>query len=925
MKSALAAHDALLRDSIQANGGNVFKTVGDAFYAVFPSAYSALVAALTAQRAIHEKNWEGIPGLRVRMALHTGTAEERDGDYFGPALNRVARLLSAGHGGQTLLSLSLARALEKLPEAVELRDLGERRLKDLSQPERIFQVVVAGLPMDFPPLKTLEAVPNNLPTALTNFVGRAREIAEVKRLLTISHLVTLTGSGGCGKTRLSLQVAADLLDTFSGGLWFVELAALSDPAAVPGAGAAVMGIREDPTKPILNTLAESLRTKTVLLILDNCEHLVGACAELTDSLLRSCPNLRIMASSREALGISGETVWRVPSLSVPDSRNLPSLEILARTEAVRLFCDRAVAVAPAFSLTEQNAPAVAQVCHRLDGIPLAIELAAARVSVLHVDQIAARLNDRFRLLTGGSRTALPRQRTLRAAIDWSYDLLSDPERKLLRRISVFSGDFALEAAETVCVGDEVATEDVLDLISHLVEKSLVNTEKVEHEARYTLLDMVRQYSRDRLLESGEAELMGRRHRDYYVSLAERAVPELTGANQEAWFDRIDQEYENFRSALTWCQSDPEGTQNQLRLVAALSRFWFIRGYFEEARTWLKDTMARAGGSLRTSEWAKALRSAGVVAYNQGDYAAARSLYEESLAIFRNAGDRGAAAATLISLGNTIKAQGDIGLAQSYCEESLHEFRALGSNRGTAGALSALALMVHEQGDNVRALQMLEESLNIFRELDQSDGIAHNLDLLGAVRSSAGDHTLAQTMWRQSLEIHRRMGNKPAVALTLINLGDAAMNSGDLDAAISRFGEGLSLATQLGNRRHIALALHNLGLVALRREEFEPARGQFVKALRIRSEIGDKQGIAYSLEGMGTVAVAQGNMKDAARIFGGAEALREAIGVPLSQAERGRQQETIESARGGLDPAMFDLEWQAGRTLPLSEIIAQVLE
>src|SRR5437762_4119120 len=410
---------------------------------------------------------EGIPDLRVRMALNTGTAEERDGDYFGPALNRVSRLLSAGHGGQVLLSLNTKEALPELPAFIELRDLGERRLKDLSRPERIFQVVASGLPSDFPPLNTLEAVPNNLPTALSSFVGREREVAEIKRMLFSTHLLTLTGSGGCGKTRLSIQVAADVLDRFPNGVWFVEFARVSDPEAVPSAIAEAMGVREDPSKTVLATVADNFRNKSVLLILDNCEHLIDACAETANALLRGSANFRIMASSREALGIGGETIWRVPSLR--------------ETESLRLFCERAAAVAPNFSPTQQSLSSVLEICRRLDGIPLALELAAARVNVLHVDQIAARLNDRFRLLTGGSRTALPRQRTLRAAIDWSYDLLTEPERFLLRRISIFAGGFSLDAAETVCADALVPKQDVLDLLSHLVEKSLVTTDKVESE------------------------------------------------------------------------------------------------------------------------------------------------------------------------------------------------------------------------------------------------------------------------------------------------------------------------------------------------------------------------------------------------------------------------------------------------------------
>ena len=907
MRPALARHDALMRRAIEAHGGRIFKTVGDAFYAVFPSAANGLSAALEAQRALHREAWENIPGLRVRIAVNTGPAEERDGDYFGPALNRLARLLTAAHGGQLLLSLSTKNALDTVPENTELRDMGERRLKDLSRPERIFQVVAPDLPSDFPPLNTLEAVPNNLPTALSSFIGREREIAEAKRLLATTHLLTLTGAGGCGKTRLSLQVAADLLDTFAGGVWFVEFAALSDPATVPSALATAMGIREDPSKPILTSIAESVRNKTALLILDNCEHLVAACAEATDTLLRACPNLRIMASSREALGIIGETVWRVPSLP--------------ETEAIRLFCDRAVAVAPAFALTEQNTASVIQVCQRLDGIPLAIELAAARVNVLHVDQIAIRLNDRFRLLTGGSRTALPRQRTLRAAIDWSYDLLSEAERQLLRRISVFAGGFSLESAEVVCSD---GSNDTLDLLSRLVEKSLVMVEKSEYEARYSLLDMVRQYSRERIMESGEAESISTRHRDYFLSLAEKAVPELVGSNQVQWFDRLDSEHENFRTALTWCQSDPAGIELNLRLAAALSRFWFVRGYFEEGRMWLKDAMARAGTSKRTSDWAKALRGAGTLALTQGDNISARSFYEESLSIFRELGDRGAVAATLHNLANTAQAEGNFAQAQLYGEEALEKFRQLGSARGIAISLSNVAGTLHQQGQNDRARPMLEESLAIFRELNLKDGIAHNLDILGLVASSYGDYASARSMHEESLAILRRLGDKRKIAGVLLNLGHAALGQSDLATAEMVFQESLKIAAELGERRSSSLAFHNLGLVALARGDYHSAREHLRDGLRLRAEMGDRIGIAYSVEAVAALAIQHGDMKEAALLLGNAEKLRETVGVPLETAERASHQGLIESIQKAISAEEFEKTWQAGRSMALRDVIAAAL-
>ena len=533
MRAALARHDVILRGAIESNGGRVFKTVGDAFCAAFATPAATLVAALCAQRKLREPLAD-LP-IRVRMGLHTGEAEQRDGDYFGNTLNRVARVMSAGHGGQILLTAETAALLDgALPDGVTLRDMGQYRLKGLSGLEHLFQVVAADLPADFPRLNTLDIAPNNLPALLSSFIGRQTQIAEVQRHVAQSRLLTLTGPGGCGKSRLAIQVATHLQADFPDGVWLVELAPLSDPAFVPQTVAFALGAREDPARPIQAVLADVLRPKAALLVLDNCEHLLDACAELSDGLLCACPRLHILASSREALGITGEVAYRVPSLATADPSRLPPLADLARVEAVRLFVERAAAVRPGFELTEQNAPAVAQIVRRLDGIPLAIELAAARMKALSALQIAQRLDDRFRLLTGGSRTALPRQQTLRATIDWSYDLLSEPEQRLFCRLAVFRGGWTLEAAEAVCAGPDLSgfqnltSRDVLDLLIELVNKSLVNVEEQDGEARYSRLETIRQYGCQKLEDSGELDAMRRRHLDYFLDFAARSDRESRG-------------------------------------------------------------------------------------------------------------------------------------------------------------------------------------------------------------------------------------------------------------------------------------------------------------------------------------------------------------------------------------------------------------
>ena len=512
MRETLARHDLLVRDAIIAGGGAIFKTMGDAFCAAFSSSEAALAAAAAAQRSIVAECWPDETPIRVRMALHTGAVESRRGDYFGQPLNRVARLLAAGHGGQVLLSLAAQElARDALPAGVTLRDLGERRLKDLIRPERIFQLLAPDLPAEFPPLKTLDIRRHNLPIQLASFVGREREMQEVKAFLRSSRLVTLTGAGGAGKTRLAMQVGADRIDDFSDGVWFVELAPLSDPALVTQTMAAVLGLKEAPGVSLAATLLRELKNKELLLVLDNCEHVVEAAARLCDALLANCAGIRILATSREALRTPGEVTYRVPSLATPDPGSNNEIESLTQYAAVQLFIDRAVAVKSTFQVNNANAPAVAGLCFHLDGIPLAIELAAARVKSMTAEEINERLGQRFRLLTGGSRTALPRHQTLRALIDWSYDLLSDQERNLLARLSVFAGGWTLAAAENVCSGhgSERGIDGRSAGLSRRQEPS--SGRGARGRDRYRLLETVRQYARDRLLDSGEDASWRNRH------------------------------------------------------------------------------------------------------------------------------------------------------------------------------------------------------------------------------------------------------------------------------------------------------------------------------------------------------------------------------------------------------------------------------
>jgi predicted ATPase/class 3 adenylate cyclase len=768
MRTALAHHDTLLRETMQAHNGYVFKTVGDAFCAAFSSATEGLAAVLAVQQALHAVNWDDKIGtLRVRMALHTGAAEERDGDYFGQTLNRVARLLAIGHGGQVLLSEATTTLIHnRLPDGCGLRDMSLHRLKDLQQPEHVWQLLYPDLPSDFPPLRSLQAFTNNLPVQSTSFIGRESEMEEVKRLLDTTHLLTLTGAGGCGKTRLALQVAVELLEAYSDGVWLVELAVLTDPTLVAQTIATALELREEANRPLVQTLTDYLKPKTLLLILDNCEHLVETCAQLADTLLRSCPRIKLLVTSREALNIAGETTYRIPSLVQPDPKALPIagkelVSVLAEYDAVRLFVERARAHRSDFALHRQNGPAVAEVCSRLDGIPLAIELAAARVKVLTAEQIAARLDDRFKLLTGGNRTALPRQQTLRALIDWSYDLLSEQEQVLLRRLSVFTGGWTLESAEQVCAGKDIEAWQVLDALTALVDKSLVIfEERAEGAGRYRLLETIRQYSLERLSDTEEETLLRNRHRDFFLALAERAEPQLIGPEEGTWLARLEAEHENLRVVLERCRTVEDSAEAGLRLAAALWRFWDVRGYFSEGRREMEDFLGRCGeapASLR----ARSHNITGMLSDMQGDYGSARHHYGQSVALWQEASDELRMSAALNNLAVTARKEGSLQEARATHERALAIRRKLGRKSYIAASLGNLGIVMRDLGDYETARTLLEESLQMNRELEERSVLAHMIGYLGTIAWHQGDYAKARLCFAEgltsSVDLNYRLG------------------------------------------------------------------------------------------------------------------------------------------------------------------------
>jgi predicted ATPase/DNA-binding CsgD family transcriptional regulator len=638
-----------------------------------------------------------------------------------------------------------------------------------------------------PAPRTPELPPHNLPLELSSFVGREKEVAEVQRLLENNRLLTLTGSGGCGKTRLALAVAGKLVKDSEDGVWLVDLASLADPALVPQAVASTLGVREQPGRMLTETLSDYLGSKKVLLVLDNCEHLIEACAELAEALLHSCPELRVLATSREALAITGEVTWVVPSLSLPDLRHLPAVESLFRYESACLFLERTAAVRPTFTLTEQNAPAVAQICYRLDGIPLAIELAAARAKVLSVEQIADRLDDSFRLLSAGGRTAIPRHRTLHATMDWSHELLPTEERALFRRLSVFASEFTLEAAESVCAGEDLERDEVLDLLSHLVDKSLVSVAERDGEARYRLLETVRQYGLEKLSESGDEEQLRERHARHYLALAEEAEPELKGEGQVAWLEHLEREHDNLRVAMRWLLERGE-SERAARLGWALWLFWGIHAHFAEGRRSMEQALSVKGSAaMSASARAKALYVMGMLANYQGDHRSAEPLTEESLRLFRELRDKAGTAYALANAGFVASGQGQHQRAATLMGEAVDLFLEAGDKWGAAIELGFLAVAWRDQGNHERAKRFAERGLALSREVGERQTITAALYTLATLAQAERDHERARDLYEEGLKLSAELGNEADIAHCLEGLASIAGAEGTIVRAARLWG------------------------------------------------------------------------------------------------------------------------------------------
>jgi predicted ATPase/class 3 adenylate cyclase/tetratricopeptide (TPR) repeat protein len=838
MQTSLAQHHAILRQAIETNGGQVYQIIGDAFQAAFRLTTQGLAAALAAQCSLQSADWGATGPIQVRMGIHTGHAEL---DSTGNApyevshtLNRAARVMSAGHGGQILLTQEAADLVKReLPEGIALKDLGEHQLKGMEWPEHLFQVLAPDLPQEFPPLFTSIAHPNNLPTQLTSFIGREQEVEDVTGLLEKNRLVTLTGSGGTGKTRLSLQVAGQVLEQFPNGVWFVELAALRDPDLVPRTAITALGLQESTTQSLKQQLKNYLKEKSLLLMLDNCEHVIEDCANLADELIHACPNLKILASSREGLGVAGEITYRVPSLPTPDLRKLPDMEAITHFPAVILFAERAAAVQPGFTITDTNAEAVARICRRLDGIPLAIELAAARVSLLSAEQIANRLNDRFRLLTGGSRTVLPRQQTLRASIDWSYSMLEERERLFLMRLSVFYGGWTLEAAKTVCGSESMDEYELLDILDQLNNKSLVVVEnKADGRTRFRMLETIRQYASEKLLDSGEASEARSQHLEYFMHLALSAEPHLRGPQQVEWLDQLETEIDNLRASLEWAlEEDP---QKGLTLAASIYWMWHIRGYRVEGEHWLNQLFDKLRASdpspatLPLLTKARVYQSLLQLATGQAS-SYTTCVVEEAKALSDQLGKEGEATRihALHALAWNAYANNQVSTGFQLYQQGLEMTRALGDHFLIAEYLMNLCTL---EKDLVKSKQYAAENLSLRLELGDLDGLMMAYLHNSMFDYEEGNLDLAKQMLNDSLLMAKKINNLWGTMAGLYGLGTILCDTGNYSQSLEYLHQALRVAFDFGEFYWTAMGLNTLGHVYDLCGDWKAAKEYFLKTI-----------------------------------------------------------------------------------------------
>jgi predicted ATPase/class 3 adenylate cyclase len=877
----LAGHHALIRSALAAHDGREVDTQGDAFFAVFSSPRGCVAAVLQMQQALQGQAWPGGERVRVRMGIHCGEAARTAAGLVGLEVHRAARVAAAGHGGQVLVSEEAAVLVrDGLPPGAWLADLGSHRLKDLGRPERIFQLREAGLEAAFPPLRSLgnPALPNNLPAQLSTFVGRQREVSEVRALVETCRLVTLTGAGGAGKTRLGLQVAAGLLDGSGDGVWLAELAAVTGQDAVPAAISQAMRLTGQPGRPALEALLDALALQDVLIVLDNCEHLIGGCAKTAEAIVRRCPRVHLLATSREPLGIGGETIYRVPSLSLPGPDEAGPLAP-GSSDAVALFAERARAHGVALAMDEQAGPLVVSVCWRLDGMPLAIELAAARLRSMSLAELHGRLDQRFRLLTGGSRTALERQQTLRATVAWSYALLTGAERVLLGRLSVFADSFDLAAAEAVCGSGALDVLDVAGLLGSLVDKSLVMAEQAGGTLRYRLLETIRLFAAEKLAEAGggEAAAVAAAHCAHFLAVAEAAAAYLTGPEQGSWLARLDADQANLRRAAQHAAEDPDGTALVLRLGVALDRYGKARYRLQETFGLLVPVLRRPDARADPALFAAALVTATWAAC-WIDTATARQLAEQAVQVARQLGNDRLLIRSLGALCDAYFWAGEPEAGLPFGQEAAGRARRLGDDVLLARSLLMYLLTI----DPARSGQLFAEAI--------------------ACTERSGDHLTNSVLHN--------------------NAAGYALDTGDIPAARTHLEAAAQAGQLIGQENAVAPGL--MGLVLRAEGDLDGARSAIEASLRISRRTGNSKDIADAILYLACLAGDTGDWDRAAALHGAAQAFQDRTSNPWQEFDARCRQDSLDQARAHLGDEQLERAYAQGMTLSLEKALDMAL-
>jgi predicted ATPase/class 3 adenylate cyclase len=824
MDAAMKRHDARLRAATESHGGYVFKTVGDAFCVVFARASDAVAACAEVQRALSTEDFSAVEGLRVRCALHTGEAVERNGDYFGPAVNRVARLMSIGHGGQVLVSgVTRDLAHGDLPSGITFMDQGLQRLRDLTEPEHVWQLSIEGLPTDFPPLRSLDALPNNLPIAPTIFVGREHDVSEVKTLLGRHRLLTLVGSGGVGKTRLALQVAAEVLDRYPDGVWFADLAPITDSVLVSSVIAQAVGMSQQEGHRVDEAIPQWLKRKNLLLILDNCEHVLETVASLASSIFRTAPDVRMLSASRQALDIGGEVTHRLPSLSVPTNTADLKMDEALRYDAIGLFVDRAHAADTRFTLTDDTAPIVAEICRRLDGIPLAIELAAARVKILSIPNLAQRLNERFKILTGGSRSALPRQKTLSALIDWSYDLLTPQEQGLFVRLGIFAGGFSLDAAAVVCGIEDLNEIEVLDLIGSLADKSLVVADTSGEHERYRLLESTAAYALEKLSASGQQEIFTRLHAEYFRDRANRADEGFGSGSTFEWLAQQELELDNYRTALEWALTDSHDAVLGGAIAGALGELWANAGLAVEGRYWMGLALAR-------------------IHEGQEPRIAARLRL----------------ALSNLSSGNR---------KYDEAEKAIQLYGSVGDARYTGRARYQLAFALFQMGRSDEAREANTLAVATARECADNVSMAACLNQQAGIEWVRGDVAAAREIYPRALSAFKKLGNESGMAMVLLNMAELEFATGHPEQALRFVRDALELESRGKNASFIALSHNNSAIYRIALGDIAGARESAREGLRVARRAQAELELLVGLQHLALLAALAGNARRGGQLLG----------------------------------------------------------